>query len=278
MPRFDDRLEEIYLNKPECVENLPEWLLPSHKMEEYRAMSRLAIVEMAGRDSVAAAVKSVEERDFTELLPTYVFTGTEYESWSSVEKAVRQLSRRMPEIEVHQLLVLGSPGFWQALNGRYISELISKYGFFTPCVGCHIYLHSVRIPIALMLGKIPIISGEREQHDGSIKVNQVSEALSVYRMIAEEFGIELLFPLRNIAEGDRVKEILGFEWEEGKDQLGCVLSGNYRRLDGSTGITNSQVQRYLKEFAYPVTLRIIETYVAGRVPNHLEIAADVLGS
>jgi len=172
MPSFDPRLKELYLNKPECVVNFPDWLLPQQKIREYRAMPRLAVVEIAGRDSVAAAVKSVEEELFTDLLPTYVYTGTEYGPWSSLEKAVERLWRRLPEIRVHDLLVLGSPGFWQALNGRFISELMSRYGFYTPCVACHVYLHSARIPLALTLGKVPIVSGERERHDGAIKVNQ----------------------------------------------------------------------------------------------------------
>ena len=60
MPSFDPRLKELYLNKPECVITLPEWLLPSEKIKEYRAMSRLAIVEIAGRDSVAAAIEAVK--------------------------------------------------------------------------------------------------------------------------------------------------------------------------------------------------------------------------
>jgi len=37
MPSFDPRLKELYLNKPEYVISLPEWLLPSEKIEEYRA-------------------------------------------------------------------------------------------------------------------------------------------------------------------------------------------------------------------------------------------------
>jgi len=275
---LDSELKERYRDKRECVIGLPEPLLPSRKVEGYRAMPRLAIVEMAGRDSVAAAVKAVEDEEFTDLLPTYVYTGTEYGPWSSVEKAVERLSSRLPEIRVHQLLVLGSPGFWQALNGRFINELITKLGFFTPCIGCHLYLHSVRIPLALTLGKAPIISGERESHDGSIKINQVSEALTVYQEMAREFGIRLLFPLRHISEGNRVRNILGFEWEEGKEQLGCVLSGNYCRLDGSLSIAGGQVLRYLEEFAYPLTKKIIETYLEGQVPNHSEIAARVLGS
>lgn len=278
MPSFDPRLKELYLNKPECVITLPEWLLPSEKIEEYRAMSRLAIVEIAGRDSVAAAVKSVEEESFTDLLPTYVYTGTEHGPWASVDLAVERLAGRLPEVRIHNLVVLGSTNFWQALCGRYISELISRYGFYTPCVGCHLYLHSVRIPLALAIGAVPIISGEREWHDGSIKLNQISEALDVYQDIAKDFGVHLLLPVRHITEGTRIAEILGFEWHQGKEQLDCVLSGNYRRLDGSVEHTSRQVQIYLEEFAVPCAKKIIESYTAGRIPNHLEIAAEILGS
>lgn len=278
MLTLDSRLKELYLNKPECVVDLPEWLLSPQNIKEYRAMSRLAIVEIAGRDSVAAAVKSVEEESFTDLLPTYVYTGTEHGAWATVEKAVARLATRLAEVRVHDLVVLGSPRFWQALNGRFISELVSRYGFYTPCVGCHLYLHSVRIPLALALGKVPIISGERERHNRSIKVNQIPEALDVCTKIAKDFGIRLLLPLRHIAKGDRIADILGFDWQEGKEQLGCVLSGNYRGLDGSVESTARQVQRYLAEFARPCARKIIESYAVGRVPNHLEIAAEVLGS
>jgi hypothetical protein len=273
---LDLRLKELYLNKPENVIDLPERLLPSQRIQRFRDASRLAIVEIAGRDSIAAAVKGVEEESFTDLLPTYVYTGTEHGPLASVEKAVERLLRRLPATRVHPLLVFGSPGFWQALNGRFISELVSRYGFYVPCVGCHLYLHSVRIPLALSLGKIPIISGERERHDGAIKVNQISEALEAYQNLADDFGTRLIFPLRHMADGNRITEILGFEWQEGKDQLGCVLSKNYRQLDGSIGTTVSQVQRYLEEFAKPCAKKIVESYAAGRIPNHLEIAAQVL--
>jgi len=278
MSDFDLRLRDLYLNKPECVIDLPEWLLSSKKIEGYRAISGLAIVEIAGRDSMAAAVKSVEEEAFTDLLPTYVYTGTEHGPWASVEQAVERLARRLPEIRVHNLVVLGSPGFWQALNGRFISELISKYGFYTPCVGCHVYLHCIRIPLALKLGSVPIISGEREWHDKSIKINQTREALDMYQDMTRRSGVRLLLPLRHIAEGDRISEILGFEWQEGKEQLGCVLSKNYRRGDGSVHDTHRQLQSYMETFARPCAKKIMESYAKGHIPKHLEIAAQVLGS
>jgi len=239
-------------------------------------MSRLAIVEMAGRDSVAAAIKSVKHGFFTDLLPTYVYTGTEHGPLSNLEEAVAFLSKRLPGIRVHNLLVVGSPGFWQGLNGRFISELISRYGCYTPCIGCHLYLHSVRIPLALALGKIPIISGERERHDGRVKINQISEALDIYQNLAKDFGVRLLLPLRHITDGGVIEDILEFKWQEGEKQLGCVLSGNYRLLDRSINITTGQVQRYLEDFACPCARKIIESYCAGQIPNHGEIAGEIL--
>lgn len=269
-------LSEYFRDKPECVSDIPLWMLPPDRVEAFRSTKRLAIVEIAGRDSMAAAMKAVEEEGFTDLLPTYAYTGTEYGAWSSVGDAVKRLVERLPQIRVHPLLVIGSPRFWQALNGSFMSELIAAYGVFSPCIGCHLYLHSVRIPLAVSLGRIPIISGERESHDHTIKINQIGEALSRYEGLAAEFGVRLLLPLRHILEGDRIGEILGIPWEEGKEQLGCVLSGNYRGVDGSVSMTGGEVARYLDGFACPATRKIIAAYAKGQVPDHLKIAARVL--
>lgn len=276
MTEFASKLKALYLSKAEMVIDFPAWFLSAEMMDELRAISRLAIVEIAGRDSVAAAVRGVEEESITDLLPTYAYTGTEYGTWSSVEEAVKRLSNRLPEVRVHNLLVLGSTGFWKALNGRFISELVARYGFYVPCVGCHLYLHSVRIPLAHMLGHVPIISGERERHNGDTKVNQIPEALDLYQGLAKKFGVQLALPIRHVEEGDRIAELLGFDWPEGKEQLECVLSGNYRQLDGNASISTTQIRRYLKEFALPCTTKVLESYAKGHVPDHLEIAAQVL--
>ena len=269
-------LSEYFRDKPECVSDIPSCMLPPDRVEAYRSISRLAMVEIAGRDSVAAAMEAVNQEGFTDLLPTYAYTGTEYGSWSSVGDAVKRLVERLPHIRVHPLLVIGSPRFWQALNGRFMSELIAAYGVFSPCIGCHLYLHSVRIPLAVSLGRIPIISGERERHDHAIKINQIGEALSRYEALVAEFGVRLLLPLRHILDGQRIGEILGIPWKEGKEQLGCVLSGNYRGVDGSVDMTGEEAAQYLDGFACPATRKIIAAYTKGQVPDHLNIAARVL--
>ena len=73
-----------------------------------------------------------------------------------------------------------------------------------------------------------------------------------------------------------MEEILGFGWAQDKEQLGCVLSGNYRKPGGEVDIAESFIRRYVEEFALPLTKSIIRAYAEGRVPDHLQLAADFL--
>lgn len=272
----NERMGMLFRDKPEMVIDYPDWLLSPDKLKELKGISKLAIVEIAGRDSVAAAIMAVEKEGFSDLLPIYVYTGTEYGPWLDIEQAVSRLSISLPKIRIHDLLMIGSPKFWRALNGRYVSELISRYGFYTPCVGCHVYLHGVRIPLAHTLGNVPIIAGERELHNGSVKINQIPEALDWYEKLALKFGIELLMPLRKISNGRLIEDTLGFDWKQGKEQFGCCLSGNYRFANGEIKILPSQIQRFLKEFAVPCTERIVIAYFQGRTPEYLNIVKRLL--
>lgn len=273
---YEKHLQELFLNKPDLVINFPEWLLSKQSIENYRFTPKLALVEIAGRDSIAAAITSIQEYGFTDVLPTYAYTGTEYGSWNIVNQALLRLKDRLPHIRIYPLMVLGSPDFWKALNGAFISELVSIYGFYTPCIGCHVYLHAVRIPLALLLGNIPIVSGERERHNGSVKINQISEALDFYKKLTETFNIQLLLPLRKISSGQEIETILQTQWQESKEQLNCCLSGNYRLVDGSVEMNIAQAVRYLNEFAIPCTEKIVREYMSGNIPNHVEIAEHII--
>jgi len=273
---YKERLAGIFLDKPERVVDYPDWMLSAKQIDAYRQMENLAIVEIAGRDSVAAAIKSVDEKGFTDLLPVYAYTGTEYGAWRSVEQAVERLIARLPEVRIHPLLVTGSPDFWRALNGRYVSELISRYNFFSPCPGCHLYLHGIRIPLAKMLGNIPIISGERELHSGQVKINQTGEALDFYLDFASRFNVRLLFPLRYIKHNEEIENILQIPWKRDKDQLECVFSGNYRLRDGSVSPLFKDVNRFFAEFAVPVAQDIIDEYTKGCILDYMGVALRVL--
>lgn len=277
MTGYEPQIRELFLNKPECIINFPGWMLSGDQINTYRNIEGLAIVEMAGRDSVAAAVKCVEEDGFTDLLPTYVYTGTEYGNWESLLEAVKRLELRLgSNVKIHELLVFGSPLYWRALNGRFIDGILKRYGFYTPCIGCHLYLHSARIPLSVLLGEKPVITGERESHDGGEKVNQISEAINAYGSIGRAFNVPILMPLRYIEDGKEIEETIGISWEQDRDQLGCVLSGNYRNIEGKNTIKKEDVINFLEDFALPVAEKIIGTYLDGSVPDHMEIAKKQL--
>lgn len=277
MTGYESQIREAFLSKPECIINFPHWMLSKDHIESLRNIEGLAIVEMAGRDSVAAAIKGVEEDNFSDLLPTYVYTGTEFGNWQSVLEALDRLRQKLPErVKVHDLLVFGSVGFWQALNGRYINELIKRYGFFTPCIGCHLYLHSSRIPLSVLLGNKPVITGERESHDGGEKINQIPEVLDVYKSFFRKFKIPLHMPIRQIDNGNQIEKIIRIDWKQDKDQLGCVLSGNYRDTTGTNMIKKRDAINHLKNFLIPCTEKIIESYLDGYIPDHKTLASGIL--
>ena len=273
---YNQKVADIFRDKPEQVIDFPDWMLSDDQIALYRQLEKPAIVEIAGRDSVAAAIKIADENDFTDLIPVYAYTGAEYGAWGSVEQAVARLASRLPRVRIHPLIIVGSPEFWRALNGRYMAELISRYGFFSPCPGCHLYLHVIRFPLAIKLGHMPIISGERESHSGQVKINQTGDALDFYLDMAAQFDIRLLFPLRHIEQSAEIEDILQIPWEKGKEQLGCTFSGNYRLHNGAVASSSKQVNRFFAEFAIPTARKIIKAYVQGEIPDAMAVARQIL--
>jgi hypothetical protein len=275
-----DRLERLFLDKPELVDGWPEWMLPASLRARLAGDPGLAVVEIAGRDSVAAAVKAVIELGLTVLLPTYVYTGTEHGPWAAVSEAVTRLGRRLPpSVELAPLVVMGWPRLWQAVNGRLLGELVRRYGFSPVCAGCHAYLHALRAPLARALGSPPVIAGERESHDGRVKINQVAVALDAYQGLLAGFGVDLLLPLRGVAEGAQVEGLLGRPWPEGQEQLGCAFSGNYLDAAGAPVWDEQALKAYLAEYALPLTWAALEARMEGRTVDPLELARslDIFG-
>ncbi len=237
---------------------------------------KAALAELAGRDSIGAAIKVLEGKEVEALLPVYTYTGTEYGSFDYLDRAVQWLKRRLGNSRVGNLVFLGSPKFWHALNGRWVRELIRRYGFYTPCIGCHVYLHASRIPLAKALGVKSVISGEREYHDGRQKINQISPAISAYRFLLSRFDVSLLTPLAKIRSSEEIDEVIGTKWDEMGDQLQCVLSANYRDAMGDLHFDLNRILGYLSEFALPMASRVIEGLLRGEGVDYAQISRQVL--
>lgn len=239
-------------------------------MDNISEMSTDVVIgEFAGRDSAAAIIKTLETEDLNRVLPMATFAPTEYGDFNSLEKNLLSTQKRVALLHgasktVDQLVYYSNPDLWSALNGRFAYVLQEKYGFFSPCIGCHAYFHLVRLPFALKLGK-KIISGERESHDGQVKINQLAPCLDVYQKITAYFGVELLMPLRHMQEGNEVVSLLGWDWEEGGSQPVCALSGNYRTTEGQVRYDAQALNHYLHDFLYPTAIELGELIIGN--PN-----------
>jgi hypothetical protein len=167
---MDPRYREILINKPELVTAFPAWMLPTETVERLRAAAKPAIIEIAGRDSLAAALRAAADADHDLFLPTIAYTGTEFGDWRLPFEKVEYLRGRFravkADVEVLEPVVMGAPELWRLLCGRYVLAQYQRFDFYTPCIGCHVYLHAVRVPLAKATGCRVVVAGERESHGG----------------------------------------------------------------------------------------------------------------
>jgi hypothetical protein len=259
---MDSCLLELLANKPDLIGDFPDWMLPPSEIEEIRATEGVAIAEIAGRDSIAAVIHACELRPIKAIVPTIAYTGTEYGQWKTPFEKAEFMRERLKQykIKVFDTVVVGSPRFWWALCGKEAAYLNQQFGFLPHCVGCHLYFHAIRIPIAKKLQSTLIIGGERESHDGKIKINQIKASLDAYQIFIKKFNIELFLPLRHISSGEEIESIIGMKWDEGGEQLECVLSKNYRQPDGSVTYSEESIKNYFYEFAFDAAEKNIREY------------------
>ncbi len=224
----------------------------------------LAIAEISGADSIAAALAFAEANPGSQLIPTYVATGTEYGDFSHIEDNVAWLEKELPArgAELTGGLIRSSdPSLWRALNSS-ARIFIARFGSYLPCVGCHLYLHLMRIPIALKVGASIVISGERERHGDRTKANQTTAALDAYESLLAAVGLRLELPLRHMSDPAAVTSLLGPRWIGGSPQLECVLKGNEIGPDGScvAELPEALIDSYVK----PVGQAVARAMVDGR--------------
>ena len=113
-----------------------------------------------------------------------------------------------------------------------------------------------------------MIGGEREFHEERIKINQIGVALDVYISFAEKFGIELLLPLRHVRKSRDVESLISKRWEEGAEQLECILSKNYLDIDGRVVYSESDIKRFFNEFAIKEAEGIVKGFLSRKGIRH----------
>lgn len=248
------------------------------RLEMLCALPNLAIAAVAGRDSIAAVVAAAQDEGLSAILPTSVATGTEYGNVDSVLEAVGALRRLLPDdVDVLDPMRIGSPTLWAALNGRFTAEIAARWHLCSPCLACHLYVHMARVPLSWVLGMAPVITGERDTHDGRIKLSQTAESIDAETRVLARAGVDLLTPIRS-ASSDDVERLVG-GWREGDERLRCVHSGNYIRTDGTVHLDAQNYRAYLAEYFEPVGVAVIEAWRSGEAhPDYEAIVRGVLST
>lgn len=236
-----------------------------------------ALVEIAGRDSVAAAVALGREGRLRRALPVISYTGTEFGDMTLLRRAAERLREALEPygVEVMEAEVTGSPLWWGATVGRPNAVLSRRYGPWHICVGCHMYLHASRAPFAWSSGASRLVAGERLRHGGKVKVNQTVEAVRAYRRVLEAFGIKLEMPLLDLDNEEEILSLAG-SWREGEEQPECVLAGNYRLMDGSADYDGQALEAYIEEYLVPVTMRILGGLKDGVAVDYESVVREAL--
>lgn len=253
-----------------------EGYVSADEIARLRGVENLVIGEIAGRDSIAAVIRDVEA-GAKAVLPSVVYTGTDYGDWDQLDDNVAFLRRKLEAmgVPVYEPVISGDPRLWAALSGRFAAEIMRRYGVACFCTACHLYMHIVRVPLAKAVGAGVIISGERESHEGRIKLNQTAAALNAYARVIAEAGIELALPIRHQESAGEIEAMVGSDWHEGERQLKCVFSKNYVNVDGSVVYDASRYEAYLEEFLIPSGKRLISHILDGR-DDYVSVIGGVL--
>lgn len=231
------------------------------------------IAEIAGRDSIAAVIKLAQENFISQVFPTSVKAPTEYGDSQVIEDNVTFLRKKLSlfNAEVKPLETFQDNALWAALNGRFLSQLINRFGFFTPCLGCHLYFHLMRIPLAQRESLEVVVSGERENHAGKVKINQSVMALKAYSRVLKRVELELIFPLRYIVKEEELIAILGGHWQQGERQFRCVFKGNYGHLK----VDPKKLEEFFETFLIPAGESLAQMIWQGK-DDYLEAVSRVI--
>ncbi|MDI6800355.1 MAG: hypothetical protein QMD53_06845 [Actinomycetota bacterium] len=267
------------------IDDIRKEITPQLKSKIAKA-TKPALAEISGKDSLATAIRGFEMSQFDLLLPTFVNLNVEYGDRMVLTRNIRYLQERVKKLAplgkswlVLEPITMEEPELWQALSGRFNSLSIQRFGSFSPCLGCHLFVHLLRAPLAWELGIDTMITGERQSHHGRVKINQLSSVLDRYESVMDYAGIKLISQLRyTISNGD-IDLIMGKDFKDEDNQLKCILEDNYRDLNDAAIADESGASRYLDEFAVPFARAVIDLWRKDEEEvSYIELAKKVFGN
>jgi hypothetical protein len=229
---------------------------PDDMSEPLSGAKDLAIIEVADRDSIAAAMKAIKEGIVTEILPVADIIPPES---GNINKAFSQIfwlkhETQKYDVKFYDLVFITYDDLYNVLTARYSEELITKYGFYSPCLTCHLYFHASRAPLVQALGGTKIIGGERNSHNGKIKMSQLPMALDYYKKAISDLGAELILPIRDISD---TKDIINLSYHDNA-QLSCMFKQMYGKIPTRIIQNEALMKNFFERFAVPLSVGLIK--------------------
>ena len=250
-------------------------LVPERIQDDYRIIGdRVLVTDFAGRDSIAACMQILKDEEIDTVIPIgdivpsrYGNTDSYYQNWNTLAHLIE---KNHLNIDLKPWFIVDGQDFWKTLNERYVPQIMKKYGWFTPCTGCHFHFYAMRSVLVKILGydNIILASGEKKLHkNGKRKANQTDAAVKAYEKFSLERGVDHRFPIHNFRTEEEIVSLIGEEWEEGGSQMSCIHSGNDRDEEGQLKYTDEQISEMMVEYILPMGKRYIEMKMDERGPN-----------
>lgn len=217
------------------------------------------ILDVAGKDSYAAIIKFLDEiwPYSVTISPILVKAPTEYGDLDASITSFNNFRSYIIEIynvEMLPIIVIEEPEYWHIMCGRFASTIQEKLHFYTPCIGCHVYFHSIRAFIAEKNNVRFIVSGERYLHDSRKKINQTLSAVKYHSVLLSRFGCYHIQPLLNISSDDVIRKILEPYEKDRILHLNCVFDSNYISFSEES-LKQERVDSY-----YDLCLNLAQSY------------------
>ena len=247
-------------------------LVPEEMRSRYENIgNRVLLTDFAGRDSIAACMQILKDEEIDTVIPVGDIVPSRYgdtESYSQNWNTLAQLIKNNHSgIDLKPWFIVDGQDFWETLNQRYVEQIMGKFGWFTPCLGCHFHFYAMRSVLVEILGHDNTIlaSGEKRLHkNGKRKANQTDAAVKAYGKFSLERGIDHRFPIHNYETEEQIGSLIGSEWNEGGSQMSCIHSGNDQDHKGRLKFTDEQISEMMTEYILPMGNKYIEMKMDAR--------------
>ena len=212
--------------------------------------SDIFIADIAGKDSIAALIRVLDDKASAVIVPSVIDLACEYGDKNQYYKVLSNLNKKFNKEKRRILpgIISYANDFWQALASGHIQESIKLYGFYSPCIACHLVMHIIRIKIASYLGLQNVISGERELHANREKINQLGFVVDFYNSLYTAMHVKHHLPLRFINNNDEINKVIDSN-DVIYNQLNCLFTGNYyQKGTAAFAIDMNRVREYLTDY------------------------------